>query len=328
MLEEKGSLPVNVIFLIEGEEEIGSPNLAPFLENHRDELACDVVLISDTGMIAPETPTLTYGLRGVTCIELTVTGPDKDLHSGIFGGAVANPLTEMARLIATLHDADGRIAVPGFYDDVQDPAPWERECWSRLPVEDTEFLVLTGAPALHGEKGFSAFERTWARPTAELNGMWGGYQGEGSKTVIPSTAHAKISFRLVPHQNAERILDAVEEHLHAQVSPAVRLTVERGHTGEPYFVDPRSGYGGAARRALERVLPGAEPAVIREGGSIPIVSDFKRILGVDSLLLGLALPDCRIHSPNENFPLRNLELGRLINQAVLEAVAAESSCER
>ncbi|MEM6822110.1 MAG: dipeptidase [Verrucomicrobiota bacterium] len=319
-LEENGSLPVNIIFLIEGEEEIGSPSLAPFLKEHKEDLACDVVLISDTGMIAPETPTFTYGLRGVACLELSLTGPDKDLHSGIFGGAIANPLSEISKLVASLHDSEGRVNIDGFYDDVEPLSSWERDAWKKLSLDDHEFIELSGAPELFGEPGYSAFEQTWARPTAELNGLYGGYQGEGSKTVIPSLAQAKISFRLVPNQISDDILQKAENHFRKQCSSAVKLEIEKGHSGDPYLVDPNTGFGKAARDALKKVIPNKEPAVIREGGSIPIVSDFKEILGVDSLLLGLALPDCQIHSPNENFPLRNLELGQEINKAVLEAI--------
>jgi len=320
-LESGNPLPVNLIFLIEGEEEIGSPSLAPFLREHREELACDVILISDTGMVAPETPTFTYGLRGVTCLDLIVTGPDKDLHSGIFGGAVANPLSEISKLIASLHHPDGRIAIEGFYDDVQPLEDWEREAWKKLNLPEEEFIRLSGSPTLAGEPGYTAFERTWARPTAELNGLFGGYQGEGSKTVIPSTAQAKISFRLVPNQDPETILDLAEAHFKKMAPDSIRLEIQRGHSGDAYLVDPKSGFGKAAIEAFRKIMPDQQPAVIREGGSIPIVSDFKQILGADSLLLGLALPGCQIHSPNENFPLSNLELGQKINQAVLEEIS-------
>ncbi len=320
-LKETGTLPVNVIFLIEGEEEIGSPSLAPFLKANREELACDVILISDTGMIAPETPTFTYGLRGVACLEFTITGPDKDLHSGIFGGAVANPLTEISKLVASFHHPDGTIAVDGFYDDVLPLENWEREAWAALPLHEQEFIDLSGSPELFGEPGYNAFERTFARPTVELNGLYGGYQGKGSKTVLPSQAHAKISCRIVPNQTPHRVLELMQAHIEKHCPPYVRCDITLEHSGDAYVVDPTSGFGKAAREALCQVMPGKEPAVIREGGSIPIVSDFKKILGADSLLLGLALPDCQIHSPNENFPVSNIELGGKINRAVLQAIA-------
>ncbi|MEM6884892.1 MAG: dipeptidase [Verrucomicrobiota bacterium] len=320
-LKENGSLPVNVIFLIEGEEEIGSPSLAPFLEANKEELACDVILISDTGMIATETPTFTYGLRGVACLEFTITGPDKDLHSGIFGGAVANPLTEISKLVASFHHTDGTIAVDGFYDDVLPLEQWERDAWAALPLHEQEFIDLSGSPELFGEPGYNAFERTFARPTVELNGLFGGYQGEGSKTVLPSKATAKISCRIVPNQTPDRVLELMQAHIKKHCPPSVSCEVTLEHSGDAYVVDPTAGFGKAARNALRKVIPDKEPAIIREGGSIPIVSDFKKILGADSLLLGLALPDCQIHSPNENFPIRNIELGGEINRAVLQAVA-------
>jgi len=322
-LREKGNLPVNLIFLIEGEEEIGSPNLPAFLREHHESLVCDVVAISDTGMIGRGIPTLTYGLRGISCIEITVTGPDKDLHSGIYGGAVANPITELSRLIATLHHPDGRIAIDGFYDDVKPLEDWERGAWSRLPMKDDLLLELTGSPRTFGEPGYSGIERTWARPTAELNGITGGYQGDGSKTVLPSRASAKFSFRLVPGQNPEKIHRLVEDHLRKHCPPTVTLKIDIGHSGAPYAVDPHAGFGKAAQEALRKTFDGAEPALIREGGSIPIVTDgFREILGVDTLLLGLALPDSRCHSPNENFPLENFAAGMALNRHLLEEIAA------
>ncbi|MDR1192313.1 MAG: dipeptidase [Verrucomicrobiales bacterium] len=316
-----GDLPLNVIFLVEGEEEIGSPHLAEFLRAHRADLACDVVAISDTGMIEPGRGTLTYGLRGIACLEVTVSGPDKDLHSGLFGGAVANPLTVIARLVATLHDAGGRVAISGFYDDVAPLAQWERDAWSKLPLTDTGLLKLTGAPALAPEQGYTALECTWGRPTAELNGLHGGYQGEGSKTVIPADAHAKLSFRLVPDQQPGKILSLAAAHLRKHCPSGVTLTVTPGHSGAAYLLDPAAPFAQAARRALTLAFPGKAPALVREGGSIPIVSDFKKILGVDTLLLGLALPDARIHSPNETFTVENFEAGIRLNQILLRELA-------
>jgi acetylornithine deacetylase/succinyl-diaminopimelate desuccinylase-like protein len=322
-LAEKGDLPVNLIFLIEGEEEIGSPSLPDFLRQHRESLACDVVAISDTGMIGRGVPTLTYGLRGISCIEITLTGPDKDLHSGIYGGAVANPITELARLLATLHDSEGRIAIAGFYDAVKPLEDWERKAWSKLPLKDSHLLELSGSPLPHGEPGFTGIERTWGRPTAELNGITGGYQGEGSKTVLPSKASAKLSFRLVPGQNPDKVHQLVEAHLRKHCPPTVHLKVDIGHSGAPYAVDPHAGFGKAAQNALRKTFAGAEPALIREGGSIPIVTDgFREILGVNTLLLGLALPDSRCHSPNENFPLENFAAGMVLNRHLLEEIAA------
>jgi acetylornithine deacetylase/succinyl-diaminopimelate desuccinylase-like protein len=321
-LKEKGDLPVNLIMLIEGEEEIGSPNLAPFLRAHRDELACDVVAISDSAMIAPNHPTLTYGLRGLAAVEVTVMGPDHDLHSGVFGGAVENPATVLARLIAGLHDKNLKIKLDGFYAGVKPLQPWERKAWKRLPLQDRALLKMTGARALRGEKGFTALERIWARPTAEVNGIGSGYQGEGTKTVLPSTAHAKFTFRLVPDQDPGKIVKIITAYFKKNAPPSVKIVVTPGHCGEPYLVDPNAGFGAAAQKALGRLFPGKKPALIREGGTIPIVAEFKSILKADTLLLGLCLPDCNAHSPNETFPLSHLDLGANLNRYLLEEIAA------
>jgi acetylornithine deacetylase/succinyl-diaminopimelate desuccinylase-like protein len=318
---KNGPLPVNLIFLIEGEEEVGSEHLAPFLEAHREELKCDVIAISDTGMIAPGVPTFTYGLRGVAAMEVELVGPQMDLHSGIYGGAVANPLTVLSRLLATLHDDEGRVAIEGFYDEVEPMQQWERDAWKKLPMTDTAFLELTGALQLTGEAGYSSVERVWARPTAEINGIGGGYQGEGSKTVIPSRAFAKLTFRLVPAQSPEKILALAQAHLEKHCPRTVQIKVTPGHFGSAYVVDPHNRFGLAAQAALQETF-GAEVALIREGGSIPIVQNFKDVLGVDTLLLGLALPDCRAHSPNENFPLANFFAGIQLNQLLLKHLAA------
>ncbi len=320
-IEKNRDLPVNVDLVIEGEEEVGSQNLGKFLTDNRDALKCDVVLVSDTGMIARKTPTLSYGLRGVAALEVKVTGPKIDLHSGIFGGAVTNPATALARLLATLHDQNGHIAVPGFYDDVVPLQDWERESWRKLPIDpDSEMLEETGAPSLFGEAGFSTLERIWARPTAEINGMGSGYQGPGTKTVLPSHAMAKLTFRLVPNQNGDAIIDLVKKHFQKNMPTGVTLEMTSGHSGPWYLTDPHNKFGQAAQRALKKAF-NKDAALIREGGSIPIVSDFRKILGVETLLIGLALQDCRAHSPNENFPLENLEAGIRINQAVLEELA-------
>ncbi len=320
-IEKNRDLPVNVDLVIEGEEEVGSQNLGKFLTDNRNALKCDVVLVSDTGMIARKMPTLSYGLRGVAALEIKVTGPKIDLHSGIFGGAVTNPATALARLLATLHDQNGHIAVPGFYDDVVPLQDWERESWRKLPIDpDSEMLQETGAPALFGETGFSTLERIWARPTAEINGMGSGYQGPGTKTVLPSHAMAKLTFRLVPNQNGDAIVDLVKKHFQKNMPPGVTLEMTSGHSGPWYVTDPHNKFGKAAQRALKKAF-NKDAALIREGGSIPIVSDFRKILGVETLLIGLALQDCRAHSPNENFPLENLEAGIRINQAVLEELA-------
>jgi acetylornithine deacetylase/succinyl-diaminopimelate desuccinylase-like protein len=321
-LEKDGDLPVNVDLVVEGEEEVGSQNLPKFLTENRDALKCDVVLVSDTGMIAPKTPTISYGLRGVAALEIKVTGPKMDLHSGIFGGAVANPAAALARLLASLHDANGHIAVPGFYDDVLPLQDWEREMWKKLPIDpDAEMLDETKSPALFGEKGFSTLERIWARPTAEINGLGGGYQGQGTKTVLPSHAMAKLTFRLVPNQKGDAIVDLVKKHFEKNLPPGVTIEMQSGHSGPWYLTDPNSKFGKAAQAALKKAF-NKDAALIREGGSIPIVSDFRNILGVETLLLGLALANCRAHSPNENFPVENFDAGIRMNQAVLQELAS------
>ncbi|MDF1859302.1 MAG: dipeptidase [Verrucomicrobiales bacterium] len=316
-LREHGELPVNVIFLLEGEEEIGSPNLAPFLEKHRDELKCDICAVSDTGMIGPGIPTMTYGLRGIACLEFKVHGPSLDLHSGVYGGAVPNPATIVARLVSALHDADEVIQIPGFYDQVTPLEPWEREMWGSLPDGDAATIAETGVAGLLGETGYTALEQRWGRPTAEVNGIGGGYQGEGSKTVIAREAMAKFSFRLVPDQDPQTILEIASQFLKDQCPDSCRIDVELGHYGPAYVMDPHSKYGKAAQKALQ-VAFSDEPRLIREGGSIPIIQSIKDILGVDTLLLGLALPDCQIHAPNESFTVTNFEAGIRLNRALLE----------
>ncbi len=320
-LRENRELPVNLIFLFEGEEEIGSPSLASFLLHHCDELKCDVIAISDTGMVGLNMPTLSYGLRGIACCDVILRGPKGDLHSGIFGGAVANPAAAMARLVSSLHALDGRVMIEGFYDQVRPLEAWEHEMWATLPgVTDADFLQYTGSPGLFGEPGYSSAERTWARPTAEVNGIGGGYQGEGSKTVLPAEAFAKLSFRLVPDQNPKDIMEKVISHLEWHCPPGVEVEVRPGHDGKPYATDPNSKFGLAAQAAL-RTSFGADPVLIREGGSIPIVQTFRDILGADTLLLGLALADSQIHAPNENFPVEHFEAGIRLNQALLKELA-------
>lgn len=324
-LREKGSLPVNLIFLIEGEEEIGSPNLADFLREHREELACDLVAISDTAMAPGNKPALTYALRGIAAMELVVRGPARDLHSGLFGGAVANPVTVLARLLSTLHDDKGQVLIPGFYDAVRPLAPWEREAAADLEKAaggDAAIKGLAGVPELFGEEGFSTIERIGARPTAEVNGIGGGYQGAGTKTVLPKEAFAKLTFRLVADQDPAVILTAAEEYLRKQTPPGVLLEIITGHSGAAYQNDPNSPDGLASRKALKGAF-GAEPLLLRDGGSIPILATLKEILGVDSHLLGLANPDSRIHSPDENMLIENFLGGIRMNRILLEELARD-----
>src|SRR6266436_5027547 len=320
-IEQDHDLPVNLHLVIEGEEEIGSANLGGFLSENRDALKCDVAVVSDTGMIERGVPTLSYGLRGVTALEIKVTGPKMDLHSGVFGGAVANPITALAQLLATLHDRESRVAIAGFYDRVKPLEKWEREAWRKLPVDgDKLILKETGVSELFGETGYNSVERIWARPTAEINGIGGGYQGQGTKTVIASHTMAKLTFRLVPDQRGDEILELAKTHLQKNLPKGVTLEMTNGHSGPWYLTDPHSAIGEAAQRALRKAF-NANVALIREGGSIPIVSQFRGILGVETLLMGLALADCRAHSPNENFPLENLEGGIRLNKFVLQELA-------
>lgn len=321
ILKSEGTLPVNLVFLVEGEEEVGSTHLGEFLRAHRDKLRCDIVAISDTGMIAEGHPTLTQSLRGIAAMELILRGPAMDLHSGIFGGAVVNPAAALVRMLATLHDREQRVAVPGFYDDVIPPGTAEREALAALPVSDSDFLRETGAPLLGGEAGYTTVERIGIRPTAEINGLTSGYQGEGTKTVLPSLASAKLTFRLVPNQNPEHVLDLVEKHLQSVLVPGVEMQIIRGHGGLPYVIDTRSPWCAAALRALEATF-GRPPALMREGGSIPIVQTFRDILGADTLLLGLAAPDCRAHAPDENFPLASFDAGIRLHGHLLRELAA------
>src|SRR5258705_11393356 len=320
-IEQNGDLPVNLHLVIEGEEEIGSAHLGGFLQENRDALKSEVAVVSDTGMVERGVPTLSYGLRGVTALEIKVTGPKMDLHSGVFGGAVQNPITALAQLLATLHDREGRVAIAGFYDRVKPLEDWEREAWRKLPVDgDKLILEETGAPELFGEAGYNSMERIWARPTAEINGIGGGYQGQGTKTVIASHAFAKLTFRLVPEQRGEEILELAKTHLEKNLPKGVTMEVTTGHSGPWYLTDPRSEMGEAAQRALRKAF-NRDAALIREGGSIPIVSEFREILGIETLLMGLAITDCRAHTPNENFPLENFEGGIHLNKAILQELA-------
>ncbi|MGB1874258.1 MAG: dipeptidase [Akkermansiaceae bacterium] len=320
-LEESGELPVNLIFLFEGEEEIGSPNLVPFINEHKEDLRCDVIAVSDTGMVKKGVPTMGYGLRGIACCEVTIKGPAGDLHSGVYGGGVANPGSAVAQLVASLHDSEGKVAIDGFYDDVRPLEEWERQMWVDIPgMSEQDMLAITGSPSLYGEPGYSSAERLWARPTAEVNGIGAGYQGEGSKTVLPAEAMVKLSFRLVPDQDPKDIMDKVSRHLEKHCPEGVTMAIEIGHDGKPFYADPHSANGKAGQAALKTAF-GEEPVLIREGGSIPIIQDMKEILGVEALMLGLALPDCQIHAPNENFYIENFEKGIALNRALLSELA-------
>jgi len=314
-------LPCDLTFLIEGEEEVGSRSLAGFLQARRAELRCDGVVVSDTGMPAPGLPALTYALRGIVAVEITLTGPDRDLHSGIFGGTVDNPAMALCQLLARLRDKRGRVNIPGFYDDVAPLTAFERRQLARLPYNAGAYRKFLGVPRLFGEAGYSAWEQRSARPTIEINGLTSGYQGEGSKTIVPSWARAKLTFRLVPNQRPARILRLVLRHLRKLTPSTVRARITAGHGGEPYLLDPRSPKAQAGLRALKAAF-GREPALLREGGSIPIVTQFQKILGADTLLLGLALPDDNAHSPNEKFDLGNYAAGMRLGAALWPELAA------
>jgi acetylornithine deacetylase/succinyl-diaminopimelate desuccinylase-like protein len=309
-LAEAGALPINVKIILEGEEEISSVNLPKFLAENRERLKCDVVVVSDTSQFAPGIPAITYGLKGLTYVEVRIQGPSADLHSGSFGGSIANPGNVLAKLIASMHDEEGRVTIPGFYDDVKPLQKWEREEYARLPFDEKDYLKITGVPAVWGEEGYTTTERRWARPTLDVNGIWGGYQGEGAKTIIPARAAAKISMRLVPNQDPEKITKLFVDYVKKATPPTVRLEVVPMHGGKPFLIDPKSPMFERASLAIEKGF-GRKPVFIREGGSIPITQTFKDLLGADTLLLGWGQGDDRAHSPNERFDLGDYHRGTL-----------------
>jgi acetylornithine deacetylase/succinyl-diaminopimelate desuccinylase-like protein len=314
-------LPCDLTFVLEGEEEVGSKSLAAFLQKNRAELKCDAVVISDTGIPSPKHPALTYALRGIAAFEIILHGPSRDLHSGIFGGSVENPALALSRLLAKVHDAKGRIAIPGFYDGVVPLTKYERQQMARVPFNRNAYRKFLGVPELHGEAGFTPDEQRTARPTFEVNGLTSGYQGEGSKTIVPSWARAKITMRLVPGQKPAQVSKAVRAFLQKHCPPTVKLEIKSGHGAEAYMVSPTSNEAQAALRALQAAF-GHEPVLLREGGSIPIVNQFKKILGADTLLLGLALPDDNAHSPNEKFDLDIFARGQRLSALVWQELAA------
>jgi acetylornithine deacetylase/succinyl-diaminopimelate desuccinylase-like protein len=318
LLRETGTLPVNLTFLIEGEEEIGSPNLAALIRDHRDSLQADVVLISDGAMVAPGLPTLTYGLKGLCYLELEVETAAMDLHSGAFGGGVPNAVHALARMIATLHDEEGRVAVPGFYDAVRDLSEAERAAFAAVPFDEADMRRETGVSATPGEAGYTLLERLWARPTLDVNGIGGGFQGAGAKTVIPAKARAKLSCRLVPDQTPEDIAEKLRAHL-IRVAPAgARVAVQGLHGALPALTALDSPAVQLAAAALERAY--GKPAVFaRTGGTIPVVSTFQRELGTDVVLVGFGLETDRIHSPNETFDLAHYRAGVAASRALLGA---------
>ncbi len=304
IMNSTGDLPCNIKFMIEGEEEIGSPSLEKFCIDHKNILAADVILISDTSMISAETPSITSGLRGLTYMQVEVTGPGRDLHSGIYGGAVVNPCNALCEMIALLKDKKNRITIPRFYEKVIECTPEEREEMGKRPFDREEYMKSIGVKDLDGEHGYTDTERTGIRPTLDVNGIWGGFAGEGTKTIIPSKAFAKISMRLVPDQDPEEIAGQFEKHLTSLAPRGLKVKVEYLHGG-PAYVSPLSTPEYlAASMAIEESF-GKKPVPVRSGGSIPIVSTFERILGIKSILMGFGLESDAIHSPNENFPLWN-----------------------
>jgi len=305
---QTNSLYTNVKFCIEGEEEVGSPNLADFVKSHKDLLKADVVLISDTAMLSLENPSIDIGVRGLSYIEVEVTGPNRDLHSGVYGGAVANPITMLAKMIASLHDEKNHITIPGFYDDVVVATAEERKKMAAAPYDEEDYKKDLGVKELWGEKGFTTNERTGIRPTMELNGIWGGYTAEGSKTVLPSKAFAKISARLVPNQDSNKITDLIINHLKKIAPPNITVDAKPHHGGEPYMTPIDSKAYKAAAAAIKDTF-GKEPIPVRGGGSIPICSLFEQELGIKIVFMGFGLDSDNLHSPNEKFNLDNYYKG-------------------
>ncbi|WP_192823026.1 dipeptidase [Rufibacter sp. LB8] len=307
MMQHNG-LPCNVKFMIEGEEEVGSMNLATFVKANKEMLACDVIVISDTGMLANDVPSVTSGLRGLSYHEVEVTGPNRDLHSGLYGGAVANPINILCKMIASLHDENNHITIPGFYDKVDELSQEERAEMAKAPFSLDAYKKALDLPDVHGEAGYSTMERNSIRPTLDVNGIWGGYTGEGAKTVIASKAFAKISMRLVPHQSHEEITAIFQKHFESIAPASVKVVVKPHHGGAPVVTPITSAGYKAAAQAMEDTF-GKKPVPVRSGGSIPIVAMFKSELGVDTVLMGFGLDSDAIHSPNEHFGIFNFMKG-------------------
>jgi len=303
-----GSLPCNVKFMIEGEEEIGSPSLKAFCNSNKDMLSADIILVSDTTMIAPDIPSITVGLRGLSYMEVEVTGPNRDLHSGLFGGAVANPANVLAKMIASLTDGNNRVTIPGFYDDVLEYNQAERDDMGRAPFNLDNYKNELDIDSVMGEDGFTTIERLGIRPSLDVNGIWGGYIDEGAKTVLPSKAYAKISMRLVPDQDSKKIDKLFEDHFKAIAPSGVKVAVKSLHGGQGYTAPTDSIAYLAASKALEQVY-GVKPIPTRSGGSIPIMADFEEVLGLKTILMGFGLESDAIHSPNENYPLQQFFKG-------------------
>lgn len=308
IMAKTNTLETNIKFLIEGEEEVGSPNLGAFVAAHKDLLKADVILISDSSLLSMENPSLDVGVRGLSYIQVEVTGPNRDLHSGTYGGAVGNPITMLAKMIASMHDENNHITIPGFYDDVVEATKEERELMAQAPYDEEEYKKELGVKELWGEKGYTTNERTGIRPTLEVNGIWGGYTGEGAKTVLPSKAYAKISARLVPNQSSGKITEIILNHLQKIAPPSVIVKAWEHHGGEPYMTPIDSKGYQAASKALQTTF-GKTPIPVRGGGSIPICSILERELGIKIIFMGFGLDNDNLHSPNEKYNLENYYKG-------------------
>lgn len=307
-MTQTNTLPANVKFLIEGEEEVGSPNLATFVKANKDLLKADVILISDTSMLSMENPSIDIGVRGLSYIEVEITGPNRDLHSGVYGGAVANPITMLAKMIASCHDENNHITIPGFYDGVIESTPEERAKMAQAPFDEAEYKTDLGVSSLWGEKGYTTNERTGIRPTLEVNGIWGGYTGEGAKTVLPSKAFAKISARLVPNQSSTVITEKLLNYFKSIAPAGVTVKAEEHHGGEPYITPIDSDAYQAAAKAIHATF-GKDPIPVRGGGSIPICALFEKELGLKIVFMGFGLDSDNLHSPNEKFDIFNFYKG-------------------
>ena len=314
-MKQNGKLPVNMKIILEGEEEVGSVNLDNFIRDHRSELGADVVVISDSPMFARGVPSICYGLRGLVYFQIDLRGSSTDLHSGSFGGAVANPAFVLAQILAQMKDRGGRIKIPGFYDDVVALQEEERQAWAALPFNEKTYKKDFGIPKVFGETGYTTLERTWARPTFEVNGLLSGFTGEGAKTVLPAVAMAKVSMRLVSNQTPDKIAELFEAHLRDLTPKTMTLTITRMHGGKPWMTSYDNPFVQAAGRAIERGF-GRKPVFTREGGSIPVVSTFQEELGLPSVLFGVGLPDENAHAPNEKLDVANFH-GGIISSAIL-----------
>jgi acetylornithine deacetylase/succinyl-diaminopimelate desuccinylase-like protein len=308
MMKAEGKLPVNVKVFLESEEEGGAGGTERFVKEHTDLLSCDAVVLSDTAWFSRDLPTMIYSLRGIAYFQVNVTGPNRDLHSGQYGGKIQNTLNAMARIMASLHDDDGRIAIEGIYDDVKPLDQEEREEFAKVSEPDEKLMKDLGVDALHGEKGYTSNERNWARPALDINGVWGGYMSEGSKTVISHDGGFKVSMRLVPDQKVERVHKLLKDHIESVTPPGVKAHVELLHGGEPVMVDRHNPFVACAQNAMEKAF-GKKPALVREGASVPITATFLEALGAPAIMMGFGLIDDDIHSPNERFLLENFYKG-------------------